>query len=129
LKNAETEQTEFEGTNPTLPPVMPPTVTTPSGDFSWSGVGPAPRTRINGRITGYASGTDYVPSTGLYQLHKGEAVVPAGKNSGGSPIIININNPVVNNPNDISKLAQALENVVRANLTDKQTGRSKYRMA
>jgi TP901 family phage tail tape measure protein len=78
---------------------------------------------------GYESGTDYVPSTGLYQLHKGEAVVPAGKNSGGSPIIININNPVVNNPNDISKLAQALENVVRANLTDKQTGKSKYRMA
>lgn len=28
----------------------------------------------------YASGTDYVPQTGLYQLHQGEAVVPAAQN-------------------------------------------------
>jgi hypothetical protein len=81
------------------------------------------------RIRSYDSGTDYVPSTGLYQLHKGEAVIPAGKNGGGSPIIININNPVVNNPNDVTKLANALENVVRSNLINKQTGKSKYRMA
>lgn len=29
---------------------------------------------------GYQSGIDYVPSTGLYQLHKGEAVIPVGEN-------------------------------------------------
>jgi hypothetical protein len=79
-------------------------------------------------VGGYEQGTDYVPSTGLYQLHKGEAVVPAGKN-GNSSIVININNPSVQNPNDITKLSQALENVVRANLVDKQTGKTKYRMA
>jgi hypothetical protein len=31
---------------------------------------------------GYARGTDWVPETGSYVLHKGEAVVPAAKNSG-----------------------------------------------
>ena len=29
---------------------------------------------------GLAAGTDYVPSTGLYMLHQGEAVIPAGQN-------------------------------------------------
>ncbi len=36
-----------------------------------------------GLITGYAAGTDYVPRTGLYQLHKGEAVIPAKENRRG----------------------------------------------
>lgn len=31
----------------------------------------------------YAIGTDYVPRTGLYQLHQGEAVIPAKYNRGG----------------------------------------------
>lgn len=31
----------------------------------------------------YATGTDYVPRTGVYQLHQGEAVVPAAENRGG----------------------------------------------
>ena len=36
-------------------------------------------------IAAYAKGTNYVPSTGLAMLHKGEAVVPAAyNNSGGS---------------------------------------------
>jgi TP901 family phage tail tape measure protein len=32
------------------------------------------------RITGYQSGTDFVPETGLYLLHRGEAVIPAEEN-------------------------------------------------
>ncbi len=36
-----------------------------------------------GRIQGYQSGTDYVPETGLYLLHRGEAVVPAEENRSG----------------------------------------------
>jgi len=80
------------------------------------------------QIRGYADGTDYVPETGLYKLHQGEAVIPKGENGGSAGVTININNPVVQNPADISKLANALENVVRANLVDKQTGKSKYRM-
>jgi TP901 family phage tail tape measure protein len=39
---------------------------------------------IGGGVAGtYQMGTDYVPRTGIYQLHKGEAVVPAEKNQNG----------------------------------------------
>ena len=41
----------------------------------------------SGGVTGYAEGTDYVPATGLYQLHKGEAVIPAAQNTGGATTI------------------------------------------
>lgn len=37
-------------------------------------------------IPGFASGTDYVPSTGLALLHEGEAVVPASENRSGANI-------------------------------------------
>lgn len=30
------------------------------------------------KIAGFATGTDYVPETGVYRLHKGETVTPAG---------------------------------------------------
>jgi len=86
------------------------------------------RHQLERQIRGYADGTDYVPETGLYKLHQGEAVIPKGESGGSAGVTININNPVVQNPADISKLANALENVVRANLVDKQTGKSKYRM-
>jgi hypothetical protein len=47
---------------------------------------------------GYALGTDYVPATGSYVLHKGEAVVPAAANSGwtgGGPITLQLDGPAV----------------------------------
>jgi TP901 family phage tail tape measure protein len=34
-------------------------------------------------LDSYDKGTDYVPETGLYELHKGEAVIPAAQNAGG----------------------------------------------
>ena len=44
-------------------------------------------------VPGYATGTNYVPETGIYLLHRGEAVIPAAQNasgsSGGGDIIIN----------------------------------------
>jgi hypothetical protein len=37
----------------------------------------------------YANGTDYVPRTGIYQLHKGEAVIPADDNKRMN-IVVNV---------------------------------------
>src|SRR5204863_1522242 len=34
----------------------------------------------------YATGTDFVPVTGMYQLHRGEQVIPAGRQSG--PVLV-----------------------------------------
>lgn len=42
-------------------------------------------------IPKYEQGTPYVPNTGLAMLHKGEAVVPAGINAGGSGMNITLN--------------------------------------
>lgn len=53
----------------------------------------------------YQGGTEYVPKTGLYGLHKGEAVIPAEENTrgeGGNITIINYNQ--VNDPNTFVKL-------------------------
>jgi hypothetical protein len=35
-------------------------------------------------LDSFAIGTDYVPRTGIYKLHQGEAVIPAAQNNGGS---------------------------------------------
>ena len=48
----------------------------------------------------YATGTNYVPETGLYLLHQGEAVIPASQNNGsmstgGSTIIQNYSGDIV----------------------------------
>ena len=46
------------------------------------------------RTASYATGTNYVPQTGYALLHKGEAVIPASKNSGYVGSDITINNPL-----------------------------------
>ncbi len=45
---------------------------------------------IPASMRGYQYGTNYVPQTGTYLLHKGEEVVPA-KSSKGSSVVVNIN--------------------------------------
>lgn len=37
-------------------------------------------------LGGFAGGTDYVPRTGTYRLHQGEAVLPAAENMGGRSV-------------------------------------------
>ncbi len=57
-------------------------------------------------------GTSRVPRTGLYKLDVGERVTPAAQNTYDQrkkEINININNPVVRNDNDITKIKQQVE--------------------
>lgn len=62
-------------------------------DWSKSNNGAGIGIEVGGRwapvIGSYASGTDYVPKTGLYKLHQGEKVVPSGQNQ-GAQVTINI---------------------------------------
>ena len=46
-----------------------------------------------GTIPSYQTGTPYVPKTGLYQLHQGEAVIPANQNTYNNSFspIVNLN--------------------------------------
>jgi hypothetical protein len=55
--------------------------------------------------TEYASGTSYVPKTGIYKLHQGEAVVPSADNNGRN-ISIDLGGITVNgasNPEEIAR--------------------------
>lgn len=79
------------GNGATAPGTEPPyTVTMPSAPsvFDNSGVTSNASSSSNVHyyspdvpLGGYASGTNYVPKTGLYQLHRGEAVIPASQNN------------------------------------------------
>lgn len=54
----------------------------------------------------YQEGTDYVPATGLYTLHRGEAVIPAGETRKGVSSEMTINNTfniTGNNPRAIAE--------------------------
>jgi len=84
-----------------------------------------------GDAVGWQRGTNYIPETGMYRLHRGESVSPAGNNESNTSnnIVVNINNPQIASDYDVAKVAKTLENVVRASLTDKKYGKSKYRMA
>jgi len=65
-------------------------------------------------VYSYQQGTDFVPRTDWYQLHKGEAVIPARENREKSwgDTIININNPVVRNDEDIQLIADAVSKAI-----------------
>ena len=121
------------GLNPNAKTVNTKTVTVAGQTLATSNINTAQLTHQLGNLErplrGYETGVDYVPSTGAYMLHQGERVVSANQNGGGSPITINVINPVVSNPNDLAKLSNNFENIIRANLLNKQTGKSKYRMA
>jgi len=76
---------------------------------------------IDGRrrlLPSYASGTDYIPNAGLAYLHRGEAVIPAGENSGrqfNGNVNITVHANVANNV-DIKYLAKELGYLFEAQL-------------
>ena len=53
-----------------------------SSSLNYSSISTTPVTDADtSPITSFAVGTNYVPRTGLYQLHQGEAVIPAAQNT------------------------------------------------
>ncbi|MBA7577529.1 hypothetical protein ES708_19382 [subsurface metagenome] len=75
-------------------------------------------------------GTSRVPRTGIYKLDVGERVTPAAQNTYDQrkkEINININNPVVRNDNDITKIKQQVEVAFREFV--RQYGRSGYELS
>jgi hypothetical protein len=60
-----------------------------------------------GRLLGsFATGTDYVPQTGLYRLHQGEAVIPAAQNGSGPTLVQNIR---VDSRSDASTIGHSMQ--------------------
>ena len=61
----------------------------------------------------FKTGTPYVPKTGIYKLDVGERVIPAKENitydQRRREINININNPVVRNDDDITKIKDEVQ--------------------
>lgn len=80
LREAERRAAALAGMNFTP---QPGTNTTGAGVSGGSGIfsGQQP---IDPRIPRFQHGTDYVPRTGLAMLHQGEAVIPAGQNTGST---------------------------------------------
>ena len=64
-------------------------------------------------IPSHKEGISYVPKTGLALIHEGEGVLDPVENkayqSGARSITVHINNPVVRNDDDISKMRQQFE--------------------
>ena len=75
-------------------------------------------------------GTSRVPRTGIYKLDIGERVTPAAQNTYDQrkrEINININNPVVRNDNDITKIKQQVERAFEE--FRRQFGRSGFELS
>ncbi len=62
-----------------------------AGIFGRGGGGGTPASLLAGGIVGFETGTPFVPRTGLYMLHRGESVTPAGQSSAGGGVVVNIN--------------------------------------
>ncbi len=73
-------------------------------------------------------GTNYVPETGMYMLHRGESVNPPdGSNTTNGNVTVNIvNNNTINNDLDAEKVAKVQAEAIMQLVSDK-TGKTKYR--
>ena len=82
----------------------------------------APRVLVsNPTVPGFAHGSDFVPRTGMFKLHRGEKVVSAGENSigggggGGEVTVINLIDPAMV-PQIMGQFPNAILNVVNSDI-------------
>lgn len=79
--------------------------------------------------SGFARGTNYVPETKPYILHKGESVIPSGSGKSTGNITISItNHNTIDSKIDIKDLAKMQAQVIKTELAHRHTGKSKYRL-
>ena len=76
-----------------------------------------------------ARGTQYIPETAPYLLHRGEQVIPSGKDAGNGDVYINIvNNNDISTSFDMEEFASMQATAIAQQLSNKRTGKSNYRM-
>lgn len=104
-------------TGPPNPSTPNPWTTINGTNFSLSDAAIA-----RGGLGMYALGTDYVPKTGLYGLHQGEAVIPADQNRGGSQTVnVYVSGNIATSERELAeRIADQVGNVlVRATLANR----------
>ena len=81
------------------------------------------------RPPGFVGGTYSVPETQLAMVHRGETIIPSGRDISGSDTFqINIEvNAQISNDYSVEKLGATLGAAIQTKIADK-TGKSKYRM-
>ena len=92
------------------------------GKIAVEGITVGPETKESFGIGGtsvpsHAEGISYVPKTGLALIHEGEGVLNKAENkayqAGAKSYTININNPVVRNDDDISRMREQFEESIK----------------
>jgi len=80
------------------------------------------------RLPQFSRGIEHVPQTMLATVHRGESIVPAGKDTGGDNINVNISVTAnVDTDYDVERLAAKLGESMQTQLASR-TGKSKYRL-
>lgn len=78
----------------------------------------------------FARGTNYIPSDGMYQLHRGEKVIPSNNvRNEESSVVVNVSvtgNTIADS--NVNNVANQIADQVQKGLISAKSGKSKYRM-
>lgn len=124
LSGIEIGQTESEGITKTSPVPMQQTYIQSNPALS------ALPEAVRKNLIGFQRGTNYVPSEGMYQLHRGEQVLTrqeVDKSNNGVTVNVNVTGNTIAE-NNVDTIAQEIADQVQKGLIDSRTGKSKYRM-
>ena len=81
-----------------------------------------------GELVNFRRGTQYVPETMPIMAHKGESIIPAGRDVGGETIVnVNVTGNTITDTN-VDMVARQISDQVAKGLIDAKTGKTKYGM-